>query len=114
MVPLLRKIDVKIGFRPEGLSPKPAVTAAKAQVAAFSERVDPTAAADTVDIFRHEAGFRRTFSNEPEPIGITGNLHFRIPTYVALDPIPPSAVALLPKEGVVPLLCRRNARLYGI
>ena len=79
MVPLLGEIDVKIGFRPEGLAPKPAVTAAKGQVAASSKRINAAAAADTMDILGHEAGFRRAFSDEPEPIGITGNLHFIIP-----------------------------------
>jgi hypothetical protein len=77
MVPLLREIDVKIGFRPEGFAPKPAITAAKGQVTAFRVRVNAAAAADTVDILGHEAGFSRAFSDEPEPIGITGNLHSR-------------------------------------
>ena len=79
MVPLLREIKVKIGFRWEGLSPKPAMTAAKGEVTAFNERVNAAAAAHTVDIFRHEAGFRGALRDEPEPIGITGNPHFVSP-----------------------------------
>jgi len=101
---LLGDIDVQIGFRPEGFAPEPAITAAKGQVAAFTERVDAAAAADTMDVFRHEAGFRRAFSDESEAIGITGNSHFRVPTYLSLDPISLWAVALFAIKDVVPLL----------
>jgi hypothetical protein len=81
VVPLLGDIDVKIGFRQEGFAPKPTITAAKGQVVAFRERVNAAAAADTMNVFRHEAGLRGAFSDEAQAIGITGNSHFRIPTY---------------------------------
>ena len=105
---MLGDIDVKIGFRPEGLAPEPAITAAKGEVAAFRERVDAAAAADTMDVFWHEAGFRGAFGDESEAIGITGNSHFRIPTYLSLDPISLRAVALFAIKGVVPLLNSQN------
>ena len=101
---MLGDIDMKIGFRAERFAPKPAITAAKGKVAAFSERVNAAAAADTMNVFRQEAGFRRAFSDESEAIGITGNSHLRIPTYLSLDPISRRAVALLSIKGVVPLL----------
>jgi len=106
---LLGDIDVKIGLRPERLASEPAITAAKGQVAAFSKRVDAAAAADTMDVFRDKAGFRGAFGDESEAIGITGNSHFRIPTYLSLDPISPRAVALLLIKDVVPLLNAKNA-----
>ena len=104
---MLGDIDVKIGFRQEGLASKPAITAAQGEVAAFTERVDAAAAADTTDIFRYEAGWG-AFGDESKAIGITGNSHFRIPTYLSLDPISAWAVALLSIKGVVPLLDGQN------
>ena len=105
---MLGDIDVQIGFRPEGLAPEPAITAAKGEVAVVTERVDAAAAADTMDVFRDKAGFRGAFGDESEAIGITGNSHFRIPTYLSVDPISLRAVARLSIKGVVPLLNGQN------
>ena len=82
-VPLLREVVVKISFRQKGLSPESTIAAAKGQVAEPRERVDAATAAGTMDIFRHKAGLSRAFSNKPEPIGITGNLHFGPSPYMS-------------------------------
>lgn len=77
-VPLFRHINVQLGFRPEFLDRGAAADAFQSYFMFLMVRVDAAAAADAFNIASDKAGFRRTFSNEPESVVISGNSHFSL------------------------------------
>jgi len=81
MVPLFRQIYMKISLRPENPPVKAAPRASQCDIAAFSQRVNATAATEAMNIFRHKAGFRSAFANKSQSVGIPGDLQILTPKF---------------------------------
>jgi hypothetical protein len=77
-VPLLRHINVQLGFRPECFDGGATANAFQAYFISLVVRVDAAATAKALNIASDKTGFRSAFSDEPESVVISRDSHFSL------------------------------------